>query len=87
MPNNSGNAICRCCFPGQVRYCFVGNVSGERDKANPDNSETQFSFRFAPFDVLIYRHSPEQRGTGCNLNKAIDSKPDKRDAPSKQSRR
>jgi plasmid maintenance system antidote protein VapI len=54
---------------GETR--IVGNVGGERDKANPYNSETQFFVSLSPFYVLTDRHSPKQGGTGCNLNEAI----------------
>jgi hypothetical protein len=71
-----------CCFPGQIRYRFVGDIHDQRDKANPYNSEAQLFVSFSSLNVLIDRHSPKQRGTGCNLNEAVHSKPNKRDASS-----
>jgi hypothetical protein len=75
------------CFPNQVRHGFVSGVAGEGDEANAYDSETQFFVSFSTLNIGINRHSPEQRGTGCDLNETIHSETDKRDAPCNYSSR
>lgn len=83
---DSCDAALRCVTLHEIANRFVGDVGGERQEANANDSQRKPFVAFAAMDVFVDTHAPQQCRTRGDFDQAVDAETDERDAPRDRSR-
>src|SRR5579864_402264 len=71
--DNSGQTPVSGLFSGEMAEGFETNVCRQQEKTSADDAQREFLIRLATVYVRVCDHPPQQRDSGREFNKAVDT--------------